>query len=298
MKSSLSARCVAAVSALGLMLLAGCGGTDAGSDSAAKPGATTSASTMLPKSIQESGVLTIATDAELPPNNFMAEDGKTMQGVSIDIGNALAEALGVKPKFVNTKFAALLTGLQGERFDIAISGLGDTLERQKIVDFVDFLYSGQVFLVPEGNPGNVTSLDTLCGKRASLITGTISVDLANQASKDCVAKGQPAIKIANFPAAADAILQLENGRADANITDMGKAAYQASQSGGKLEVAGDKFAPTYGGVGVRKGDKEMTDSLQWAFGEIMKNGKYQAALKKWGVEQSAMDEVVLNATHA
>lgn len=283
----------ALVSAALLLGAAACGSSDATSD-ASSAGTPSPASTLLPESVQKAGTLTIATDAQLPPNNFVGPDGKTIIGVSVDMGNALAKELGVKAEFVNTKFASLISGLQAGRYDVAMSGITDTAERQKQVDFVDFIESGQVFIVPKGNPGKVDSQEAMCGKTLSLVTGTISVDLAEAQSAKCTGAGQKPVEILKFPTVADALLQLTNGRADANIANLGKAAYQAKESGGKLEVAGTPFASSYDAVAVKKGDKEMIAALQYAFGQIIEDGTYQKILEKWDVEQSAVDKVVVN----
>ncbi|SIM54398.1 ABC transporter substrate-binding protein [Micromonospora cremea] len=276
-----------------LLGAAACGSTDQTTD-ASSTGTPGPVSTLLPESVQEAGTLTIATDAQLPPNNFVGPDGKTIIGVSVDMGNAVAKALGVKATFVNTKFASLITGLQAGRYDIAMSGITDTAERQKQVDFVDFIESGQVFIVPKGNPGKVDSQDAMCGKTLSLVTGTISVDLAEAQSAKCVQAGQEQVTILKFPTVADALLQLTNGRADANIANLGKAAYQSKESGGKLEVAGKPFATSYDAVAVKKGDKEMIAALQYGFDKIIKDGTYQKILEKWDVQDSAVDKVVVN----
>jgi len=288
---------VVAMALAGVVLFFGstaCGAAKVPAGSSAAKKAPNPVSSLLPDKIQKAGTLTIATDAQLPPNNFIGPDGKSIIGVSIDMGNALSKVLGVKVEFINTKFASLISGLQAGRYDIAMSGITDTVEREKQVDFVDFIKSGQVFIVPRNNPGKVTSREALCGKTLSLVTGTISVDLAKEQSTKCTKAGNPPVKILQFPTAADALLQLQNGRADANIANLGKAAYQSKQSNGKLEMAGAPFATSYDAVAVPKGDRKMIAAMEYAFGQIIENRTYQEILDKWGVEQSAVEKVVVN----
>jgi polar amino acid transport system substrate-binding protein len=134
----------------------------------------------------------------------------------------------------------------------------------------------------------------MCGKTLSLVTGTISVDLAEAQSAKCTQAGKQKVTILKFPTAADALLQLTNGRAVANIANLGKAAYQAKKSGGTLEVAGAPFASSYDAVAVKKGDKEMIAALQYGFDQIIQDGTYRKILEKWDIEQSAVDKVVVN----
>ena len=299
MFSPQSARYLIAIGSVALLALAGCS-TTPGSSSESSPSPENSivAAAPLPESIQKAGEITIATDGSLPPNNFVGPDGVTLQGVSVDMGNALAKVLGVKANFVNTKFASIITGIQAGKYDVAISGMADTEEREKQVDFVDFIASGEIFLVPKGNPANVTSLDTVCGKRASLIAGTISVDITKQASEACVKNGKNPVTISVFPDAPTVVLQLQNSRSDFNITAAGKAAYQAQQLHGEVEVAGTMFNNQYNGVAIRKESPELVKAVQWAFDQIMKSGEYAAILKKWDVEEAQIDQLAFNGAAA
>ena len=53
----------------------------------------------LPESIRTAGVIKIGTDATYAPNEFLAGDGKTVQGMDIDVFNAVAAKFGVKTEW-------------------------------------------------------------------------------------------------------------------------------------------------------------------------------------------------------
>jgi polar amino acid transport system substrate-binding protein len=50
----------------------------------------------LPESIKNAGVIKIGTDSTYAPNEFLAADGKTVQGFDVDLFNAVAAKFGVK----------------------------------------------------------------------------------------------------------------------------------------------------------------------------------------------------------
>src|SRR5690349_20354786 len=56
----------------------------------------TGLSAKLPDSIMASGVIRIGVDASYPPNEFLAGDGKTVQGFDVDLFNAVAAKFGVR----------------------------------------------------------------------------------------------------------------------------------------------------------------------------------------------------------
>src|SRR5262249_42279936 len=91
----------------------------------------------------------------------------------IDIGTEIARRMGVKAEFKNTAFSAIIPALQAKQCDAILSQLFDKPKRREVVDFVDYMYSSQSFLVPKGNPKNIKSLDDLSVLKAAVENGAI-----------------------------------------------------------------------------------------------------------------------------
>ena len=95
---------VAAASVAALALSA-CGSSSLGGDPGAESAPSVSVSenvdlaSKLPESIKSAGVIKIGTDATYAPNEFLAGDGKTVQGVDVDVFNAVAAKFGVKTEW-------------------------------------------------------------------------------------------------------------------------------------------------------------------------------------------------------
>ncbi|MEI8241224.1 MAG: transporter substrate-binding domain-containing protein, partial [Actinomycetota bacterium] len=90
-----------------------------------------------------SGTLLFCSDISYPPEEFY--DGTTPVGSDIEIGQEVAARLGLKADFVNTGFDGIIPALVGKKCDAIISGMNDTEERAKQVDFVDYISVGQSF---------------------------------------------------------------------------------------------------------------------------------------------------------
>ena len=95
--------------------------------------ASAQAPTSLLDSVQSAGQLRICTTGDFKP--FTLAKGEDYEGIDIEMAKSLAKALGVVPRFVRTKWAELMQDVLGGKCDVAMGGIGITLERQKRVFF-------------------------------------------------------------------------------------------------------------------------------------------------------------------
>jgi len=288
---------------IGLLTVTGCasGSSDNSTITAPTGGASAGPATpaagdpksLVPADIAKAGVIRAATDGTYPPNEFTGPDGKTLMGFDIDLGNAVAERLGLKIQFANAKFDSILTGIQGNRYDVAFSSFTDNKERQAKVDFVDYFTAGTSILVKKGNPEKIGKLEDLCGKKIALESGTVQVDIAKGAK--CPAGSK--IQIAQLPDDAAARLQVKTGRAVADMNDFPVAAYTAKTSGGgnDFEVVGTQYETAPYGIAVSKQLTGLRDAIQGALKAMVADGSYDTILKKWDIDQGALKDITVNA---
>ena len=285
-----------------LSTLVACGGND-DEDAASPSGSGASASSdapladQLPAAYREAGVIKVGSDVAYAPVEFFDTDGKTVLGIDPDIAAALGEQLGVEFEFTNATFDGLITAVRSKRFDVVMSAMSDTKERQAELDFVDYFQAGTSIIVKKGNPEGITSLDDLCGKTIALQRGTTQEDVAATQGEKCKADGKGELKVLAFDKDTDALLQVKNGRAVADMNDFPVAAYNAQTSGGgnDFEVVGEQIEAGPYGIGVRKDDTELRDALKAALEAILENGTYEEILEKWDVTQGAVDEITVNS---
>jgi polar amino acid transport system substrate-binding protein len=290
---------IPAVGLLAALFLSGCASSNDGDvstlpeASGSASGADSQAKALVPAEIRTSGVIRAATDATYPPNEFTGPDGKTLMGFDIDLGNAVAQRLGLKIEFANAKFDTILTGIQGNRYDVAFSSFTDNKERQAKVDFVDYFTAGTSILVKKGNPERISKLEDLCGKKVALESGTVQVDIAKNAK---CPPGKP-IQVTQLPDDAAARLQVKTGRVVADMNDFPVAAYTAKTSGGgnDFEVVGTQYETAPYGIAVSKQLPGLRDAIQAVLKAMVGDGSYQAILKKWDIEQGAVTDITINA---
>jgi polar amino acid transport system substrate-binding protein len=280
------------------LLLAACGGNggNEGTSSGSGGGGLTDLGKKLPASVQQAREVKVGSDIAYAPVEFYKEGTREVQGIDVDLAQALGKKLGVKFTFNNTTFDGIIPALKAKRFDIIMSAMSDTPERQKEVDFLDYFNAGTSIIVKKGNPEGIQSLDDLCGRTIALQKGTTQVDVATGQQGKCKSAGKPEIKILTYDKDTDALLQLRTGRAVADMNDFPVAAYAAKTvgAGGDFEVVGQQIEAGPYGIGVRKDDTQLRDTLQEALKAIIADGSYAQVLQKWNVSQGSLTTAAIN----
>ena len=96
------------------------------------------------------GVLTVGTNAEFPPFEYVDDNGEP-DGFDVALIKAIGEKLGVSVEVENMEFDSLVSSI-GNKIDVAIAGMTVTDERKNSVDFSNSYYDAvQYVIVPEGS---------------------------------------------------------------------------------------------------------------------------------------------------
>jgi polar amino acid transport system substrate-binding protein len=230
--------------------------------------------------------LVFCSDIAFPPMESF--EGSQPVGADIDIGNEVGKRLGREVEFSNIGFDGIIAALQADKCDAIISGMNDTPERAKQVDFVDYLNVGQSLVVPKGNPLGITSLETLCGHAAGAQVGTTNLDTLNTANEDCTAAGKPAVNVQGFKADSDAMLALKADRIDVYETDSSVAAYYIGQDPDSFEFGGPAIGALPVGIAFRKDQSELRDQVRDAIDAMYADGTMATILEKWQLQDFAL----------
>ena len=282
---------------LALALLTGCGSSKSSSTASTAtvatptPSVNASIAAQVPGPIKSKGTLTVASEAEYAPNEFIAPDGHTVIGMDPDLVKALGAVMGLKTTVVNSTFEAIIPGLAAGRYDVGASSFTDTKEREKTVDFVTYLSVGQAFLTEANGGPKPNTLADLCGHKVSVEKGTVELEEAEKQNTKCKAAGKP-ITLLIFPGQNDANLALSSGRAEIDYADSPIIAYQVRKLGVSV-----RSSPTFGaapyGLALPKGNGMAKPVLE-ALKVLMANGSYTAILKKWELQSAAITSPVIN----
>ncbi len=270
------------------LLLAAC---SSGSSSSPSTGSNTTTSTTSPTDLITPGVLTIGSDTTYPPQEFIDSTTNQPAGFDVDLITAIAQRMGLKPKIVPTKFDTIIDDLAARHFDVVISAISITPDRQKKVDFVPYLNAGESLLVQKGNPKNIQSTDELCGLAAGVQDGTIEQGVLQSSSDNCLEQDKPAINIIALQDQTAVVQLLATNRVVATYQDSPVTDYYAKQNPDKYEVGGSVFAQGPEGIAVRKNDSSMFNAIQTAYNQLKAAGTYQQLILKWGLVNEQLSAV-------
>jgi len=280
----------AVVAVLGLLLLTGHSSSGYGQATTGQTSGSLFHS--LPANIQKSGKIVVGSAINYPPFENYGPDGKTLVGFEVELANALEQVLGVKFQWENAAFDTLFAALKAGRYDIVYGATNDTPEREKAFDMLDYVQASQGFVVGKGNPHNIRTVDDLCGKSVSAVTGGVQAQwLRGVASSNCTKNGKDPITVLTFADAAGEQLALREGKAAAMMENFPTAVVFARDSNGALELVPNlQVMKTYFAMVIPKSDPRLRDALQKGWDAIIQNGAYGKVLAKWGLSDLALPQ--------
>jgi polar amino acid transport system substrate-binding protein len=275
----------AAGTVLVALSLVACGGS--GGEQTPAPGGSAAGSIPVPAgAVLQAGQITFCSDLSAPPTGYLDAAQKPV-GAEVELGDAMAKAMGLKVIWANTAFSGIIPALQAKQCDAILSQLYIKPEREKVVDFVPYMHSSNTVLVA-ASATDVTGLDSLCGKKAAAQTGTTIAGYLAEASTKCTGAGKPAIDVRLFTKDTDAMQQLRINLVDAYGTTLEAAAYAMKQQAGIFKMAGEPFGLIKCGIATRKDNAELNVALKAALTAVQADGTYDAVLKSWNLSGDAL----------
>jgi polar amino acid transport system substrate-binding protein len=251
-------------------------------------------------SLAQANHLLICTDFPYPPQEFFDANGDP-QGLDVEVGNEIANRLGLKVQYVNSVFDTIIAAVTSGKCDIIISAQNITTDRSKQISQIPYFQAGQSFVTVKGNPNKINTPLDLCGKAAAAESGTTEADYLQGVGdyKDkgltqaCVAAGKQPINVIVAAKDTDALQQLQAGKVVVYSADSPVAAYYTVQHPDLFELAagGQVLEPALEGIGVPCGQADCTNAtlspvgqaVQTALKSMIADGTYLKILTKWNL---------------
>ena len=196
-----------------------------------------------------------------------------MKGFDVDVVAAICERINCVPNWVTTAWDGIFPALANGEFDMVVSGVTITEERDKIVDFSDpYIIVQQGILMRVSDKG-ATIDDFKSG----------AMKLASQNGTTNAALGEELVgrdNLALFDSFNNAVIAVQNGDVDGVIIDSTSAAAYEQEFAGELAVGITGLSSDPLGLVFQEGDS-MQDDFNEGLAAIIADGTLQKLTIKW-----------------
>jgi ABC-type amino acid transport substrate-binding protein len=261
---------------LGSLAITACGDDDAGNpntESTASSAAKTFAAGTTMKRLQDAGEITIGVTLDTPP--LAAKDPATgeLRGFDIDLAQAIADELGVTPKYIDARSDDRVALLKDATADLILSTMTITAERDREIDFSEpyFVAKGRILVRQAGS--SIEGVKDLAGKKVCTTRGsTYERTLEQQA---------PNAKLRLADADSECLKLIRSGAVDAVSADDVILAGMISQDN-TLELVGGKPLTTEPyGAGIKQGDTPFRQFVDGVIDSYKEDGSWATAYQQW-----------------
>ena len=216
--------------------------------------------------------LNICVEGAYPPFSETSPDGSLI-GFDIDMVNALCAEMGETCEMMKTDWDGIIPALLERKCDAIVASMSITPERMEVIDFTKKYYQTPAGLVAAADADFDGTAEGLAGKVIGVQRGTIHEAYATQYFPDAEIRG--------YGSQDEAYLDLIAGRLDGVMADtiaISEGFLKTEQGEGVAFLRDDYYdAAIHGdgaGIGVRKEDTELRDSLTAAIEAIRASGTY------------------------
>jgi glutamate transport system substrate-binding protein len=225
--------------------------------------------------IQEAGEIRIGVKYDVPPFGFKNPQTDDIEGFDVDFGKAIAEKLGVEPRFVEAISDNRIPFLHDNRVDLILSTMTMNAERAQEIDFSEpyYIAKGRI-LVPQDS--DITGVDSLAGKKVCTALGsTYEETLREQA---------PKADLRLVDTYSECLELVQNGAIDAVSTDDVILTGMIIQDDSLKLTEGEPLTTEPYGAGIKKGETEVKEFVDGVLEEYKSGGGWATAYEK-GVGQ-------------
>lgn len=241
-------------------------------------------SSMNALAFKEEGKIIAGSDITFFPYEYM--DNNQPAGFDIEFLDGLAKVMGREAEHIDTRWANLIPGLRGGRFDITNSSMYITADRLKVIDMIPYLKSGVSILAVKGNDYQPKTPEDFCGHKIGSMAGTAWLKKIQTLSVEyCEANGLEPIAISEYPTDPQTTQAMLSRAVEAQITDAAVARGVVDKLGNRIVISSDTIIyAVLNGFGVKKGNDEVKQALIEGLEKYSKTPEYTALLKKYNFQ--------------
>ena len=215
----------------------------------------------------------IASEGAYAPWNFLDDSGE-LAGFEIDLGNELCKRAEHSCEWIVNEWDSIIPNLRAGNYDIIMAGMSITDERKESIDFSADYYPPDPSLYA-ANAGGEFDFDKLEGLKIGAQGATI------QAAHVQETYGENN-RILTYESPDQSVADLAAGNIDLLFADGSFLKPVVKGSSGAMEFVGPEVLIGGGvGMGLRKDDDELQDSMGKALESMKEDGSLDALIEQY-----------------
>ncbi|MGC4020230.1 MAG: amino acid ABC transporter substrate-binding protein [Muricomes sp.] len=259
--------------------MAGCGkkGGDTSADSSEK---SKTESNVTNEEKGEGATFTVGFDASFPPYGYKDEDGEYV-GFDLDLAQEVCDRNGWELVKQPIDWDAKDMELSSGTIDCIWNGFTMNGREDDYTWSEPYVDNSQVVVVAEDS--GIKTLADLSGKIVEVQADSSALAALEGDQKELAGTFGTLTQVPDYNTA---FMDLEAGAAEAVALDIGVAKYQIESRGSGYVILDEAISTEQYGVGFKKGNEKLRDQVQKTLMEMVKDGKFMAIAKEWGVEDA------------
>jgi len=209
------------------------------------------------------------------PNSFVDPKTREIVGYEVDIANAIAKKIGVRPVFKQLAVAARIPELQQGRVDILAASLTHNTEREAQIDFsLTTFVTGQKVLVKTSS--GIKDVPDLANKKVLTVKGGTQ--------EPNVRKAVPSVDVVTFETTQQAFQALQQGKGIGYVNDEASLVNDYAKLGAAKKdytILPTSISVEPLALGLKKGEKGLKTVVDGVLHELEKSGDADKLFVKW-----------------
>ncbi|SMG61027.1 ABC transporter substrate-binding protein [Paraburkholderia susongensis] len=228
--------------------------------------------------VMQTKTLNVVTTAASPPHGFLDPSTNSLQGIMVDVANAIGKHLGVTVQLTDVPFDGLIPTLTSGRADLMAAPLFITEDRAKVVNFTSPIYGwGEGVVIRSGDTNRYRTLADFKGKKVGTLVDSIQYKMIS---------ALPGTDVSTYQDYFSLLADVRVGRIDLGVVDPPSVLYQIkakSIPGVKLDSGYQAQKKWLVGACTQKSNTALLASVNDVIAKMKQDGELHAILAKWGV---------------
>lgn len=215
------------------------------------------------------GTLTVGLEATYPPMEYIDEETGELAGFDIELAKAIAADMGLEVEFVQVGFDAIFAGLDADKYDVVISAISVTEERQETLELSDTYLANQQVIISAKDGSQITSVDQLTGKKVAVQVGTTADEACQYYQNDKAME----FDLQQFDDMTAAFLALKSGSVDCVVTDLVVGDYYVNNNPNDYVKSCDNLTNEPIAIAAKKGNTAIINAVNESLKSLIDSGK-------------------------